>query len=930
MSEKIKLKKTLYIGLGGTGVSALLRVKKCFIDIYNEIPPMIGFLAIDTDSAVLNKEVTSNKGNPIKLLQKELQVCTVKDAKGVYLANRGHYDWVPPTNVNALRNISGCGAGQVRSNGRFIAHYNHDDIQTNIQSVVTRIHQLIPASSPYTVDTNINNIEYPTNINVFGSIAGGTGSGMFIDTLCLVKMAMDKVALPFNLYPWIVLPEVFRAMGGGHAMENVLYNSYGAIREFDFLQHLDMNAPAVNFGFGKINDPLFNYAFVINNLNQAGIAFDKLDDLMDVVAISAFLPANKMGDDLSSPFDNITVQKDAGSYDICKKKAWAASTGSAALIYDSRAVGEAYMHRIVTQLCNSLLQSKSDGTDLANKFVDHQDVLIRENQGRDDIINGLLQPTAEYVLTIDDSTTSIDIDNYIDYNTGQRLDGDNGLLVTALNNKIANTTQQFNLFISNIISNNGGIDASLKFIKSLKTIIGDCRAEMQKEKESFDQLIATPQQWDQKLSEIKNKGLASIIKKINEDAVDLLTQDLSTHICNIREAKRRDWAIRFYNSFEVIVDNTEKSLQKTMGDVTTIMDDHTAKLVTLQNKATSTSKFQLFLHEKNIFDVSSYNLDATLFPSFLNYFAKSGGLIKWIDLSADQINQQMCTFASQTTPVLDAENVSIDDVLRKMPPEKVKEYLTYLNKLAAPLWSYNTQGFNETALKLDRFVIIGIENRDTNVLSTDPRFKSFFDTNGNNASFASTHQKDRVYILIVENLLPIYAVNNFTTYQGDHNSKSSKSTIVNYLDEKWNNRINSENFSILPVVEQDNILEIWVLGFVFGYIHHDKENDQYWMRSKKRGDAINRYRFNLNKQRDVAFEIFKTEEMYKEIEELYNAETDRFGKEKYDSKIQEIKDEESYLEKYAQLSSRERDNLSEPNFKSVLDLITQEIAFMTH
>lgn len=38
----IKLKKTLYVGLGGTGVSALLKIKKCFVDSYGEIPPMIG------------------------------------------------------------------------------------------------------------------------------------------------------------------------------------------------------------------------------------------------------------------------------------------------------------------------------------------------------------------------------------------------------------------------------------------------------------------------------------------------------------------------------------------------------------------------------------------------------------------------------------------------------------------------------------------------------------------------------------------------------------------------------------------------------------------------------------------------------------------------------------------------------------------------
>lgn len=83
----IKLKKTLYVGLGGTGVSVLLKVKKCFIDSYGEIPPMIGFLAIDTDGAASNKSVTSNRGESIKLTPTELLVCTVKGALSVYSAN---------------------------------------------------------------------------------------------------------------------------------------------------------------------------------------------------------------------------------------------------------------------------------------------------------------------------------------------------------------------------------------------------------------------------------------------------------------------------------------------------------------------------------------------------------------------------------------------------------------------------------------------------------------------------------------------------------------------------------------------------------------------------------------------------------------------------------------------------------------------------
>ena len=48
----LKITRTLYVGLGGTGVKAILRTKQCFIDAYGEVPPMVGFLAIDTDTAI--------------------------------------------------------------------------------------------------------------------------------------------------------------------------------------------------------------------------------------------------------------------------------------------------------------------------------------------------------------------------------------------------------------------------------------------------------------------------------------------------------------------------------------------------------------------------------------------------------------------------------------------------------------------------------------------------------------------------------------------------------------------------------------------------------------------------------------------------------------------------------------------------------------
>ena len=824
--KKIKLKKTLYIGLGGTGIAALLKVKKCFVDSYGEIPPMIGFLAIDTDMAAYNKEVTSNLGETIKLDHSELLVCTVRHALPTYRSNPVAYDWVPPRNVNNLQNIAGLGAGQVRSNGRFIAYFNYNAIQSSISSAITKIHQLIPNTSKYTVDTNKDGVEYATTVNVFASVAGGTGSGMLIDTLCLVNKTMKDMALQYSLYPWIVLPEIFKAMNNGPAMANVRYNAYGAIRSLDYIEHLDPNAPAINFGYTNITEPLFDYAFVINNLNEAGVAFDKLEDLVDVIAKSAFLPANKMGDEISSPFDNIRHQQNGGVYEKKDKKAWAASTGSAEMIYDSQAVGRAYTCRIIAQLCDSMNHGISDGTANANRFVDHQDVLIRENDGRDDVIDSLLSSAPEYALTIDLNTTVNDINEYIEYNTGSRIDV---ALQNNLSQKIANVNNKFEAFLNNIIDNTttGSVCSALQFVRSLRTLINLFREEMETEMKSLNAQNAIPTQWESELAGIRRTGIFAILgSKLDEDNVEMLYQKLIVYVSNIREEKRRLWAIRFYNAFDATVASCEQQLQILQSHLTKIHNKYSDELLRQQQLAYSTSKFQLYLHISDIYKVSNYVLDDSIRADFHSYFSERGGLAQWLTISKDQIDRQMLDFVKTAAPVINAVNVSIDDVLNTMSETEVKNYLEQLKVLAAPLWSYNTQGYNQAQLTLDKFVIVGVGNRDTSVIATDPKYNTVFNTNGNQPSYASTYQHDRVSLLIVEDLLPIYAVNNYMTYKSDFDAKqANKYPMAAYLDEKLNNRIISENFNVLPTIEQDNILQLWVWGFVFGYIHFRKN---YW------------------------------------------------------------------------------------------------------
>lgn len=924
----IKLKKTLYVGLGGTGVSALLKVKKCFVDSYGEVPPMIGFLAIDTDGAASNKSVTSNLGETIKLEPTELLVCTVKGALSVYNANPKTYDWVPSKNVDKLSSIQGGGAGQVRSNGRFIAYYNNQLIKNNIQAVVTKIHQLIPQGSKYEVDTNIGGVEYPANVNVFASIAGGTGSGMLIDVLSIIRDALNQNAQTFKLYPWIVLPEVFRAMNAGPSMANVLYNSYGALRTLDYVMHHDPKTPAINFGYSKINEPLFDYAYIINNMNQAGVTFNSLDDLIDVIAKSAFLPANKMGDDLSSPFDNIVAQKMGGTYDILNKKAWAASASSAELIYDNQAVGRAIAYTTISQLCDSMLQSPNDGVADANAFFDDQNVMIRENNGRDDIINALLSPAPTYSLQIDENTTEIDINAYIENNCGQsQLEPE---LKKALEKKLFTANIYFEKYISEIMSRpQGKVDAAIKFIQALNDIISICKSEMTTEGEGFRQLNSVPSQWSTMLNSVKTSGLKRLIGKvIDDDAVEMLQNRLVETIMNRREEIRRSWALKFYTTFESTINQKLQKIDGLKSILTQIKEDKTRKLLAEQHESLSKSKFQINLHESDVMKVSNYSINDVVKTNFVQYL--QNGVSSWIGQSQQYIENKLWNFAKETPQVKVAVNTNIDDILGSLSEEEVKQHLDRLKILAAPLWTYNTQGFNNTNLQLDKFVIVGVGNRDTSILSQNALYNTYFDTNGNKTSFATTNQNDRVYVLVVEDLLPIYAVNNFASYLKDYEDKISRGFMMaDYLDEKLNNRINSENFNVIPTVETDDVLQFWVWGFVFDFIHYDTIDNQYWIRSKSRGDALKKYRFNLSHQRDVAFDIFKSERLYKEVEDGLNRQIAKNGRQPIEDKIAEIKSEDSYLENYAQLSPLEQSNLDEPKFKSVRDLLSHEIGLMS-
>ena len=198
----IKITRTLFVGLGGTGVKAILRAKQCFMDAYGEIPPMVAFLAIDTDKSIRDESLLSRKGKLVKLTENEICFCGITgSAIDIYRNQPANFQWIPKRNINNLKNLRNEGAKQVRSNGRFLARHNANLISRRVASVVNEISTSLPIGSRFVYDTNRDGVEYPIKVNVVGSVAGGTGSGTIIDMLVLIAKTLRGKGQNYAITP---------------------------------------------------------------------------------------------------------------------------------------------------------------------------------------------------------------------------------------------------------------------------------------------------------------------------------------------------------------------------------------------------------------------------------------------------------------------------------------------------------------------------------------------------------------------------------------------------------------------------------------------------------------------------------------------------------------------------------------------------------
>ena len=912
----IKLTKTLFVGLGGTGVKSILRTKQCFIDAYGEIPPMIAFLAIDTDKAIRNIVVKSRSGKDVTLNDSELCFCGITgSALDIYNHAPNRFAWIPKRNVNNLAGLQNEGAGQVRSNGRFLIRYNADPLSKAVAGKVAQIARPLPHNSRFEYDNNRDGMVYPTIVNIVGSVAGGTGSGTIIDMIVLASETLKSHGAHFYIQPWIVLPEVFRTMVPGPPSANVYQNSYGALRELDYLYHLPKNSTnPIDFGFAQINylAEEVNDAFIINNGSRAGVVLQHVDDVTDSIGRCMFLPSNEVNS------VNDDIKHIQFVYGVGNKEAHYKSSGSAELIYDNQAVGNVIARAIISDICDELCRKNSVG---AEKDAQSWMTQVRIQEHNEDMLtDDLLAKSAPFSVAIgkDDDVTQIEANIY----SGAKAPNVLQEVKDAYDKKLVIVRAALKKKVDEVINQQCGVGESEAFIEALEDGINLSLSEMVYEKEDLTRELAYAIDWNAKLNDIKPKGFFS---RWSQDDADMLANEVTQYIAKLRDLLRHTYAIQFYNELLSDVRQYHDKVVLLKTNVSSVSRKQVKEISAIQRSAAVNSNFQLYLH---LDDVSRFKR-----PKVEESSAQLRSMTPvntLLEETWERIEEKMWNYARQHDDVKAAVNVTIEQKLSSMSEDELQRRFEKMKEMSSPLWSTNTGGYLDHAQPLTTIFTIGCYDAQNGIIQN--KYTNVFTIGSQKPTFAATRQTDRITFFQTECFCPIYAVNNLPGYMQDANRKLTveKQYPVCYLDEKWFQRMEVEKFDIFPQAETDTVLPNWVNGIVYGYVKFDEATHNYYMRSRQ-GNKLKGGYLSLGARRDIAFDAFQTRGLDKEIEEIMQKRIDLEGRPAIEAILKAVKEDTiNYVEKYAGLSPVELDRVSveDPAYKMVSDKLIEEIEYI--
>ncbi len=405
LGRDITFYPTLLIGLGGTGAEVMLRVKR-MLDERGFGDGLHRFLLLDTDRRTFQPQ----QGMPRLDLRRETHLIGVDRAKAYRERPHLHKHIsarFPPDRLNEsfVRNLErGLGASQIRSIGALAAALDADRIR---QAITLAKEDLINMASVVEAADTMRGVSIGNNVTIYlvGSLAGGTGSGSFLDVSLIAQQACSD-RNP-HLIGMFALPDGFLAKVSKDPDQptSVKANTYAALRELQYVLDAgtDVRSRDIHYDYGGFevtlpaSERLFKFCYLVTDRNSRG-KLTELDDLYDLMARSIFQEVGSpFGTDAQSFQANVQVLNGITPCPETNRPRLFSTVSTASLVYPARRVANYWVLRMMESLVHDRLLGGVPALENIRQQVTaflarHQ---LDERGPSDQILDSLLTDTAD-------------------------------------------------------------------------------------------------------------------------------------------------------------------------------------------------------------------------------------------------------------------------------------------------------------------------------------------------------------------------------------------------------------------------------------------------------------------------------------------------------------------------------------------------------
>ena len=904
-----KIKRCLYVGLGGTGMNALLHTKKMFVDTYGEVPPMIGFLGIDTDSGAYKKTLEARNGEEISLSPNEQLPIYVEDARSMYDVYKDELSWIPIKNLNDLDKMT-LGAGQIRTNGRFAFTKHYSNIATKVRNTLNQITNAnIAENNQYEL------LSTDVEIHIVFSVGGGTGCGTFVNMAYLLRREVPKC----KLTAYAVLPDVFKAMST-YGMANVKPNAYGAVCDLDYLMHIGMASEPLNLaytnGFSQVvNKEPFDAVVFIDNKNANGDTYTHVDELTEMISLALVTSAGELSSATASVSDNLAKEIRKGTRDIENKKAWAAGMGICELVYRNSAISKIYATKAAKILIEHLFNSCEDTDTIVNAWIDSPEVNIRENNGNDHVIDYIATAAPKNSIeSIDPSDPNAAIELYLQQN--KIKDDDIKEKVTALTTKVR---QELRRLLIKHINNECGISTCENIIESIDAQVDIFLKEMREEKEEkMDREPKLRTSMNAAIDDLKayDKKFFKTKSKMDELEDDLRVEAERLCTCQ-REITRRNAAIQVFNAVKAILGDARLKINNIKASLLAVNKTLTTKLAGIQNEVNkATETFQIDLAQELTTSLTMKPEEIKV-VDFVRLLPGERHIYGFEEYSPEEIEAFIMKYANGLHTTKEHLNTTIDDVIDRLSEDEFEQIIKLAINKSQPLLRYDYKGYQPEELPRDSFYI-GVRDKKNNRLAKEDYFKKMIQGTAD-CDFSNIGSTEKIIIYRVLGVLPAYSITSMNECKQEYEKCKNDC----HIDYNWEVRQQRDDFSLAPKREKDDdILDFWVKGLIFGLVKN--EDGDYKFKSEEYGDALDDNWVSLSKYRDEAFDKFRSYKISirKEFAETLEKMAHSRGADAMNQKLSEAK--AAYLDKFSQINMT-KEEIKKKGFERIRQLITDEI-----